>query len=70
MSVDALHDRFIAAASAFRGAPTFAHAREAVAAYRRFYVAFVGPGGLDEATAELRRRLARQMAGGEQQGAA
>ncbi len=61
MTVEAAHDRFMAAAARFRSEPTFANAAAAIAAYRGFYVEFVGLGGVDEATAELRRRLAKSM---------
>lgn len=57
------HDRFIAAAAAFRRAPSFRRASDALAAYRRFYLAFTGPDGLAEAVGELRRRLARTLGG-------
>jgi hypothetical protein len=61
IAAEVTHDDYICAAHVFRLRPEFRAARHVETAYRRFYIAFAGAGGLDEAIADMRTRLARQM---------
>lgn len=62
VDVETVHDRYMAAAAAFRDCPTPRAARDVAEAYRRFWRAFNGTSaGLDAALVELRYRMAREI---------